>query len=278
MVKRFEYAQYGGVALEGLLVSSARDGIITMPNAGGKAAKVQTVTPTVTTQAATTYSLRETLTGQTVSVTSDATPTATEVCNLLRTAIRANAVLNGLMVVSGTATLIATARTSGLAGNFNFVDNASGQALTVADTTAAAENSVIPFGRLLVQAPGTSRGVKVIDGDPSTSLILKGISQYTEAAITTQGIGVTTVEGYAGDIPINTVRKGRIWVYTWEAVNESSPVHVYKAGTKAGQFRASADGSDTVELVATAGTYAGALSFAGKTTGAGLVEIDINLP
>lgn len=278
MVKRFDYPQYGGVAQEGVLVSAPKDGIITMPSASARAAKVQTITPTVTNQAATTYSLRETITGQIVSVTSDASPTATEVCNLLRTAIRANAILNGLMTVSGTATLIATSRVAGLAGNFSFVDNASGQALAVVDTTAAAENSVIPFGRLLIQTPGSSRGVEMIDADLSTSIILKGISLYTEAAITTQGIGVTTVEGYAGDTPINVLRKGRAWVYVWEAVNEASPVHVYKATSRQGQFRASSDGSDTVSLVGTAGTYAGGLSFAGKTTGAGLVELDINLP
>lgn len=126
--------------------------------AGSAVKRSQVLTPGVGTQEVTVYRLIEELTGQTVQFTSSATPTAAAVVTGLKAAIVANPILNGLVDLSGTSTLIITAKQPGKGyTQFSFKDNGSTPTNKVANTstTLGSNGSPLAFGRILQMDPAT---------------------------------------------------------------------------------------------------------------------------
>lgn len=105
-------------------------------------AEVNTITPTPANSAI--YSLRFTIGGQvfTFTVLSDASATATEICDAFRTAMAADAAFTALVVGSGTATLILTSQSVGVAQNV--VNSGNGVLGIVATTPNAAKAVRVP--------------------------------------------------------------------------------------------------------------------------------------
>lgn len=126
--------------------------------------KVVTVTPTPAN--ATLYTLHFAINGQTYSVqmTSDANATDIEICDGLRTAILADAVLSTLVTVpaAGAATLVITAVAIG--ADFTVVDGGSPGVLAVVNTTAASVRAVqIPGARWVTTTTAATLGVVEIN-------------------------------------------------------------------------------------------------------------------
>lgn len=223
--------------IEGMIVRHER--VVTVPNASGKTARVQTITPGVSTQEITTYKLKETVTGILLNVTSDSTPTAQEVSDLIRAAIIADPVLNGLVTVSGTTTVVITARQSGgQAVQFNFVDNGSGptNVVTVAVTTAGSDGTLMPMGRALT-VDSTGKPV-LINAALSGSNIFAGISCFDLG----DNISHPSFAGnnyYDVLQPVSMMKKGEIAVYTASAVDPTKNVYAVYSGAFQGQFAGS---------------------------------------
>ena len=69
------------------------------------------------------------------SITSDASATATEICDAFRTAMAADAEFTALVVATGTATLILTLQAAAGTADFDVYSTGAG-AIAIADTTA----------------------------------------------------------------------------------------------------------------------------------------------
>ncbi len=111
------------------------------------------------------------------------------------------------------------------------------------------------------------------------SSVIEGVAVYTqdtESGLT--GDGVTP--GYEAKRPINTLQKGRIWVYCETAFNpDSDVVYVrYTANSTLvpGNVRNDADGGKADELGA--GGYGVAYKALNTLTGAGFLALDLNIP
>jgi len=112
--------------------------------------------------------------------------------------------------------------------------------------------------RIPVQAGDLFMGVVIFDASKQSAL--------PEVAAT-QG-------DYLPEEAVPILRKGEIWVLTEEAVDETSPVFMRFAagtGTILGSFRQDADTATAEDISAFA-------KFTSRTTGAGLVKLEINLP
>lgn len=261
--------------IEGLILRSPDT--ITVPNVLGSVAAVVTVTPGVGTQEITNYKLKELTTGQTLSVTSDATPTATEVVALLISAFRANPILNGVATVSGTTTLVITERQKGLAyPQLSFVDGGSTptNTLSVANTTPVSDPSVLPFGRAMTY--GSSKATPdLISAALSGSNVFAGVTGFTEADIPSLVGGNNYLNssnpGYPAYMACNLVRVGLVAVYSESAVDPTASVYTdTNAGVNQGRFSASS-GSGLTQIT-------NGVSWQSKTTSAGLAVLKVNLP
>ncbi len=250
--------------IEGLIANTS-DRVITLPNVYNQATRVVTITPGVSTQEATTYRLKETTTNQTISVVSDATPTAAEVVTLLKTAFQANPILNGLFTVSGTTTLVLTARQPGTSYSpFVFIDGGSTptNVLTVAETTAATDPTAVEFGRAIVV--NNSGVYSRISSALSSTNVFAGVTGFTYADI--ESVLNATNTSYPARAALNVVTDGLVCVYSDTAVDPTASVYVVHA---TGRFRATSDSSNTSQIASTVA------SWIEKTTSAGLTWLSL---
>ena len=253
--------------IEGLIYNNTNR-TITKPAMLSRATRVVTITPDVTAQEITVYRLRETLTGQVVTFTSDATPTAAEVVTGLTTAFRANPILNGQFVASGTTTLVLTARQAGIDySGFTFVDGGSTptNTLAVAETNVANDGSDLLFGRAIsVSNTGVFNRVSAA---LSATNEFAGVVGFTYADI--ENVVGRSVGGYPTEAAYNLVTDGIVAVWSDTAVNPTADVFVIHAN---GRFRATADSTNTSQVNGT-GVIA---NWVERTTAAGLTWLRFN--
>jgi hypothetical protein len=255
--------------IEGLITEWSKDGIITVPNNLGATARVQTLTPDATTQAVSNVRLIEDVTGQTINVVTDSTPTATKIVTLLRTAWNANSVLSGLAVASGTATLILTDRQTGINRiPFNLIDNGSDTLTPVATvTTAATGVATSSFGRA---ATVNNLGqIGMISAALSGTNVLAGILANVLADIVADPY-ISPVSGFKANDAMPMVKKGKIVVRTLTAVDPTAQVWAIFSGADRGRFRAT--------TAANASQVTNGLQWANVASAGSLVELRINLP
>jgi hypothetical protein len=249
---------------EGLILYADR--ILTVPNVSGKTARVATVTPGVADTNATTYRLYEALTRQTITFVSAATPTAAQVVTGLTAAIRANSVLNGLVTVSGTTTLILTNRVMGSAKSAQLVFSDGGSTptnvLTVAQTATGTEAGDLMFGRAMTYSNSSSNPALITAALSSTN-VFAGVTGFTLFDLEDD-----PNTAYAA---VNLVRKGEVVVYSDTAVDPTLPVFAsFGSGVSRGRFRATTDANASQVQV-------GLLSWGARTTTPGLVPLRINM-
>lgn len=256
--------------VEGLILWSDR--IVTVPVAGGRTARSAVVTPGVATQEITTYRLTDSLTKQTISFVSDASPTAAEVVTGLIAAFRANPILNGMATVSGTTTMTITNRISGTdAPLFSFADGGSTptNVITVA-TTAATDATSIPFGRCLVHTNTVARQSLIAAAFSSTN-VFAGVSGFTQADLET--LPGRMVAGHTDGMALNSLRMGTIAVWSDSAVDPTANVFAIHDSNSANYGRFSAASGAGKSQITTGG-----VGWASRTTGAGLALLRVNIP
>lgn len=151
------YTDYESLLLQGR-AGDAFDGAtakddISLVNASPQAAQVATVT--ITAQNDTLYTV--TINGVAVTFTSDASGTQAEISAGLQAAILAEPSISGLVIPSGSTTLIITSRQAGLAFTI-----AVGANLSAAATTASAAAAALPFGRAVVRDAANDQGCQLI--------------------------------------------------------------------------------------------------------------------
>ncbi len=148
------------------------------------------------------------------------------------------------------------------------------------DIVTRVSAAAVPFGRFLVKAAGDNIVALPSAAANAISSMIEGVAVYTqdtESGLT--GDGVTP--GYEAKRPINTLQKGRIWVYCETAFNPDSDVAYVRytangAGLDVGQVRNDADGGKADELGA--GGYGVAYKALNTLTGAGFLALDLNIP
>jgi len=255
--------------IEGMILTSQE--VLTTPNNSGKVTRTLTVTPSISLQEITTYRLRDNTSGITVSFVTDATPTQTEIVTGLANAIRANSILNGMLIVSGTTTLILTSRVLGSKSyDFDFVDGGTTPTNVLVVGTATEGSDAVPllFGRGLTYSQATSNA-SLIAAALSSSNFFAGITGFTQADL---DYVINGSPAYNADAAVNNLRKGRIVVYSATAVNPTSQVWLNFSGVNRGRFRAT-DSTLTDNSQITSGA-----AWLSRTTSAGLAILSLNLP
>ncbi len=127
----------------------------------------------------------------------------------------------------------------------------------------------MPFGVMLQQ--GTAVNGALLCNATDDNLI--GILLHSNAYNQPNELGD---EGLLPGMTLNVLRKGRVWVYAEEAVGPASTVLLRVVGTngtpgdQVGDFRDTADDSDTIDCSAFA-------RFITSTSGAGLAVIEIDM-
>jgi len=114
--------------------------------------------------------------------------------------------------------------------------------LSLTNDVAFIANANIPFGLAVAQGTQDNEGRLLA----ATSDKVVGISVFTHADNVNNGVA-----GYAAQAVMSLLTEGAIWVKPEEAVVAGDPVYVraVAGGTeRAGAFRKSADGSDTIQL------------------------------
>jgi len=158
------YTDYESLLLQGR-AGDAFDGAtnkddISLINASPQAAQVATVT--ITAQNATLYTV--TINGVSVTYTSDASGTQAEISAGLQAAIEAEPSISGLVIASGSTTLIITSRQADLAFTISVGAN-----LSAAATTASAAAAALPFGRAVVRDASNVQGCQLISASAFTA-------------------------------------------------------------------------------------------------------------
>ena len=158
------YTDYESLLLQGR-AGDAFDGAtnkddISLVNASPQAAQVATVT--ITAQNDTLYTV--TINGVAVTFTSDASGTQAEISAGLQAAIEAEPSISGLVIASGSTTLIITSRQAGLAFTISVGAN-----LSAAATTASAAAAALPFGRAVVRDASNVQGCQLISASAFTA-------------------------------------------------------------------------------------------------------------
>lgn len=260
--------------VEGLIIDAAPHDIITLANNAGAVKQVATVT-VGTAADNTVYSI--VIDGVTISINSGTSATATTIRDALVAAIKQSPLAYGKLIqTTGSGTVILTARIGGTAGGFVAGISGGGTGYAIAQTTAAADPSLIPFGKgLTTSSTEGARTCRMINAALSASNVFRGVASRTLAQAT-QGYGTnlfnpsSIIEGYPPKEAVNCFRKGRIAVRVWEAVTPQSAVWVYHTGTYQGDFRATTD-ANASQITSGASWYEGAAA-------GGLAVLDLNLP
>lgn len=162
------YVDYEALLLQGRAgdafdTALAKDDISKI-NASPQAAQVATVT--ITAQNSTLYTV--TINGVAVTYTSDASGTQAEISAGLQAAILAEPSISGLVIPSGTTSLVITSRQAGLAFTISVGAN-----LSAAATTASAAAAALPFGRAVVADSSNDQGCQLISASAFTASSLE---------------------------------------------------------------------------------------------------------
>lgn len=154
--------------------------------------------------------------------------------------------------------------------------------LTPASDVTADAAVAVEFGTGLVidssRTPSNNRLAVKLPG--SSADVFAGIAVYDRAqqvnSGTSAGLGdLTTTEGtqYPASEPIRLRRRGRIYVYSEQAISPSDPVflrYTANGGNVVGNFRKDADTSRALQISNAA--------WVSTTTGAGIAVLELNLP
>ncbi len=147
------------------------------------------------------------------------------------------------------------------------------------DIVTRVSAAAVPFGRFMVKAAGDDIVALPSAAANSTSSVIEGVAVYTqdtESGLT--GDGVTP--GYEAKRPINTLQKGRIWVYCETAFNPDSDTlflrYTANGALVPGNVRNDADSGKADELGASG--YNVAYKALNTLTGAGFLALDLNIP
>lgn len=136
------------------------------------------------------------------------------------------------------------------------------------DTGVSEEASAsIPFGVMVKKGTGNEQ-VKLLTAQAN---VLRGIAVYDGALAKDHEVDDAGIRPFAS---VNVLQRGRVWVYSEEAVNPSLGVKVRCVAISAeipGSFRVTSDSTDCVDI----SKYA---KWKSTTTGAGpaILEIDMN--
>ena len=206
-------------------------------NSAGQTNEVNTVTPSAVNS--TEYNL--VVFGETLTYTSDASATATEICTGLKAAFDANPLGRGLGTAAAGATLVITAGYPGVSLD---VDASGDSNLANVVTTAGAGASTISFGRGCWYASTTSNDSCKQDGTGLAATEFAGIARYSyEEASQTPG-DATDVGFQAGQDAI-LCRRGQIYVEGGDAADRSDQVWIDRA---TGEFSTATFGTDPLRL------------------------------
>jgi hypothetical protein len=172
------YIDYEELLLQGR-AGDAFDGAtakddISLINASPQAAQVATVT--ITAQNSTLYTV--TINGVAVTYTSDASGTQAEISAGLQAAIQAESSISGLVIASGTTTLVITSRKAGLAFTISVGAN-----LSAAATTASAAAAALPFGRAVIRDASNVQGCQLIAASAFTASSIEFTPTVTNSTL-----------------------------------------------------------------------------------------------
>lgn len=152
--------------------------------------------------------------------------------------------------------------------------------MTNKDDITAWSTDPIEFGLGVIYDGATDPNERWKIALPSvTGQVFAGVTKYSHkqvSGVEAKMTDLTTVQGarYEAGDDITVRRRGRIYVFSEQAVNPGLPVYlrfaVNGAGTAAGQFRVDADTARADQI-----TQARWVSV---TTGSGLAILEINLP
>ncbi len=137
---------------------------------------------------------------------------------------------------------------------------------------------LLPFGSFLVKAAGDDN-VALPSAAASASSVVEGVVVYdqdTQSGLAGDGI----VPGVEIGKPVNTLQKGRIWVYCETAFNPDSDTlflrYTANGALVPGNVRNDADSGKADELGASG--YNVAYKALNTLTGAGFLALDLNIP
>lgn len=258
-------------AIEGGLYDSGPNDILSM-TPGANVAQVSNVLVAT----ATNTSLYEIIiNGVPSSYTSDGSATTPEIAAGLLAAGQANVFLSGIVTFSAGAgdSVDITADVAG--ASFVLAETDPGTDLTLSTPTANKTAGPIKFGRGLELFSTIAFGIAL---PSATSFVFEGISiarAKGRPKDNTVSPPVTSEAQYRTAEPVPTLRKGRIWVRTEDAITPASDVYLRHTANGAllqpGQFRSDADTANADDVSA----FCSWLQAAGAGV---LVPLDINLP
>jgi hypothetical protein len=145
------------------------------------------------------------------------------------------------------------------------------------DVVSRYSAAVIPFGRFLsynaaegkVKLPAAAGDLDAVD--------LEGVAVATQAIedqpVNTLGVADADVPAYPNTMAINVLKRGRIWVYSEQAVTPLLAVfvrHTASGDDKPGNFRVDIDTANAVDISAKA-------RWVSVTTAAGMALLDLRL-
>ncbi len=155
-------------------------------------------------------------------------------------------------------------------------------ALTYSESVTGYADAAIEFGLGLVydNAMGSDGRYKCKVPNNNTDVTFLGVAEFDHTRpVTGDPVSLTTLTttqggNYAIGDPIRIVKKGRVRVYAEVAVNPLTPVYVRHTAnggvTARGQFTGNSDPTRCTDISAVA-------KYAGVTTGAGYVDIDLDV-
>ncbi len=146
------------------------------------------------------------------------------------------------------------------------------------DIVTRVSASAVTFGAFVVKAAGDDN-VALPSAAASSTSVVEGVAVYTQDTQSgLAGDGVTP--GYEAKRPINTLQKGRIWVYCETAFNPDSDTLFLRFTANGalvpGNVRNDADSGKADELGANG--YLVAYKALNTLTGAGFLALDLNIP
>lgn len=153
--------------------------------------------------------------------------------------------------------------------------------LETKDSVTGYAAAAISFGLGLVYDGAQSGDRTKVKVPTAAGQLFVGVSVFdhtrplTGEVDTVNTVTSTQDAKYAIGDPIRILKRGRIWVYSEQAVSPSDTVFLRHtangAGTAAGQFRKDIDTANAISLT-------GLARFASSTTAAGLVIVEVNIP
>lgn len=253
-------------AIQGMPADAGfRDIVSRTPGANVK--QVTTITLSGVPNASAAYTV--TVQGVPASYTTDASPTLQELYDGLIAALQGNAYIhNKTVVVTGNGSTVMTLTAVEAGVPFTAAETADpGNNMVLATPTPNVTGNPIPFGFGLAQSL-TNAAQAVLPS--ATGFLFAGVAVHKQKA---QQNAVEAARYEAGE-SVSVLKKGRIWVWSEQAVGPGDPVylrHTANGANVPGQFRKDADTARADQITTGA-------RWASITTGAGLALLEVNIP